>query len=127
MADPANASGLAHAWSPDSSKITTNSAIWDVETGNLLLTFNPDEYLLTRMIWGENGLLTDGFGSIRVWDTNSGTQIFELQLDRGILGLDWHPTNGEITYSIDGLPPVTVDPFPGPICDPSFTIAGYSR
>ena len=102
------------AFSPDGRKLVSCSRdqtarVWDVATGSLLLTFDRHKELVQAARFSPDGNLVasasmrDMLGEIKVWDVNTGAELFTMRGHRwrSLLGGQTEP-HCDIAFSPDG-------------------------
>jgi WD40 repeat protein len=100
-------------WSPDGTKILTTHGtpaivvIWDVETGDPILTFTEHYGRGAIASWSPDGTLiaSSGFSdrNIKVWDANTGEVSMSNPVPGSHYNVVWSPDGTQIMISGDGL------------------------
>ena len=102
-------------WSPDGSRIASTDRsgqafIWDVKTGEILLSLYPEEYdfAIWAVAWSPDGeqLATHANdGLLRIWDSHTGEQLIASPGHSALLStMDWHPDGDRIiSGDVDGV------------------------
>lgn len=102
------------AWNSQGTQVATGSLggivqIWDISTGQLLFELQGNEGEVVD--WGESSIQGLAFspndrlltsisadGTLRTWDTATGTIIETTQLDGPIYAAEWSPDSSQIAY-----------------------------
>lgn len=107
-------SGIPHSvdWSPDASQLVTGNengtiTIWDVSTGEALLTLQGHMGIVTSVSWSPDGsqIASGGWDdTIRIWNIETGTVLYEFTgHSDNIAKVVWSPDGSQIaSASRDG-------------------------
>lgn len=98
------------AWSPDGRRVASAGLdntirIWDVETGDNIITLTGHENHVLTVAWSSDGQQLasgDGWGTIHLWDVNAGETVATLTstYGEGIRAVAYSP-DGRILASAD--------------------------
>jgi WD40 repeat protein len=112
LENPGEGSTWYTEWSPDGTKILTTHGgaivvIWDVATGERLLTFTEHQSVGAVASWSPDGasIVSEGFGEtqLKIWDANTGEVSMSISLPSSAYEFRWSPDGSQIIISGDGL------------------------
>lgn len=89
--------------------------MWDERSGTLRHRLSGHEAPCRDVAWHPNGerlASIDARGELRIWDPESGEQVFALTLPGPAAEIEWHPDGrrlgaivGDRVYLLDARPP----------------------
>jgi WD40 repeat protein/class 3 adenylate cyclase len=98
-------------WSPDGVRILTTygngaAVIWDVETGEQLLTFTGHQGVVDG-VWSPDGTLiaSTDFAEqlVKIWDPDSGEELMGFSVPGAPLTIGWSPDGTHVIVTGDGI------------------------
>jgi WD40 repeat protein len=98
-------------WSPDGTRILTTyengaAIIWDVETGESLLTFTRHQGAVDGK-WSPDGTLiasTDYAEQLaKIWDSETGEELMSFSIPGAPLTIGWSPDGTQVIVTGDGF------------------------
>lgn len=107
---------LHFAFSPDSASLAFGSRVYDVGSGKemLYLDHEPDQEPETAVHFsefspdGEKLATIDENGSVRIWDSATGDQLFDLSAENIAAGQEYAPSQDQIITIEDTLDETTI-------------------
>ncbi|MCC7445803.1 MAG: WD40 repeat domain-containing protein [Anaerolineae bacterium] len=132
------------AWSPDGKKLASAAkdngiTIWDVETGQPLVTFAAHAEMINSVAWNRDGsrLATGSYdGTVRVWDMVPKQPLALITINNaqagGVSSVMWSPDGTKLAtgggfVNLGGINDITARIWDAETGKPILTLEGHSQ